>query len=160
MYFGQVTRYDILNSTNQLAKVMSKLSKAHMTAVKHLRCYLAGTTDFSITYKQGGFKLTAFWTQTGVTTWTTACRHPRLCSSWLILRSVSSPRIKHVALRYFFVEKLMREGRTSIQAEDQLADIGIKHLNKQRHRYFLKADQRGQGLKLRVLHHQRAKGVL
>ena len=31
-----------------------------MGAAKHLLRYLAGSTDFSITYKQGDFKLTAF----------------------------------------------------------------------------------------------------
>ena len=60
MYLGQVTRYDILYAVNQLARAMSKPSKAHMAAAKHLLRYLAGTVDFAITYKQGGFKLTAF----------------------------------------------------------------------------------------------------
>ena len=31
-----------------------------MAAAKHLLRYLAGTTNFVITYKRGGFKLTAF----------------------------------------------------------------------------------------------------
>ena len=31
-----------------------------MGAAKHLVRYLAGTTDFTIVYKKGGFKLTAF----------------------------------------------------------------------------------------------------
>ena len=31
-----------------------------MAAAKRLLRYLAGTVDFAITYKQGGFKLTAF----------------------------------------------------------------------------------------------------
>ena len=31
-----------------------------MGAAKHLLHYLAGSADFSITYKQGDFKLTAF----------------------------------------------------------------------------------------------------
>ena len=39
---------------------MSKPSKAHMGAAKHLLHYLAGTQDFAITYKRGGFKLMAF----------------------------------------------------------------------------------------------------
>ena len=60
MYLGQVTRYEILYAVNQLARAMSKPSKAHMAAAKHLLRYLAGTVDFAITYKQGGFKLTAF----------------------------------------------------------------------------------------------------
>ena len=52
-----------------------------------------------------------------------------------------SPRVKHVALRYFFVQELVREGRISVyyvKTEEQLADIGTKHLSRQRHRYFLK----------------------
>ena len=60
MYLAQVSRYDILYAVNQLARGMSKPSKAHMGAAKHLLRYLAGSTDFSITYKQGGFKLAAF----------------------------------------------------------------------------------------------------
>ena len=39
---------------------MAKPSKKHMVAAKHTLRYLAGTTDFSITYKRGGFKLAAF----------------------------------------------------------------------------------------------------
>ena len=31
-----------------------------MGAAKHLFCYLAGSTDFCTTYRQGGFKLAAF----------------------------------------------------------------------------------------------------
>ena len=60
MYLGQVTRYDIGYAVNQLARAMSKPSKAHMAAAKHLLRYLAETTNFAITYKRGGFKLTAF----------------------------------------------------------------------------------------------------
>ena len=60
MYFVQVTRYNILCAVNQLARAMSNPSKAHMAAAEHLLCYQAGTVDFAITYKKGGFKLTAF----------------------------------------------------------------------------------------------------
>ena len=60
MYLGQVTRYDIGYAVNQLARAMSKPSKTHMAAAKHLLRYLAWTTNFAITYKRGGFKLTAF----------------------------------------------------------------------------------------------------
>ena len=60
MCLGQVTRYDIGYAVNQLARAMSKSSKAHMAAAKHLLRYLAGTRNFAITYKRGGFKLTAF----------------------------------------------------------------------------------------------------
>ena len=37
MYLGHVTRYDILYSVNQLARSMSKPSKAHMAAATYLR---------------------------------------------------------------------------------------------------------------------------
>ena len=60
MCLGQVTRYDIGYAVNHLAQAMCKHSKAHMAAAKHLLRYLAGTTNFAITYKRGGFKLTAF----------------------------------------------------------------------------------------------------
>ena len=60
MYLAQVTRYDIMYSTCQLARAMSKPSKVHMGAAKHLLRYLAGSPDCRIVYKKGGFKLTAF----------------------------------------------------------------------------------------------------
>ena len=60
MCLGQVTRYDIGYAVNQLARAMSKPSKALMAAAKHLLRYLARTTNFANTYKRGGFKLTAF----------------------------------------------------------------------------------------------------
>ena len=36
MYFAQICRYDILYTVNQLARAMSKPSRAHMGAAKHL----------------------------------------------------------------------------------------------------------------------------
>eukprot|EP00903_Cladosiphon_okamuranus_P005795 g5742.t1 len=44
----------------QLARPMAKPSKVHLAAAKQALRYLAGTTNFSITYKKGGFKLAAF----------------------------------------------------------------------------------------------------
>ena len=58
-YLAQITRYDMY-SICQLARVMSKPSKVHMGAAKHLLRYLGETLDFSLVYKKGGFKLTAF----------------------------------------------------------------------------------------------------
>lgn len=46
------------------------------------------------------------------------------------IRTYSS-REQHVALRHFFIQELFGEGRTSlrnVETEDQLADIGTKHL--------------------------------
>ena len=69
-----------------------------------------------------------------------------------------SSRVKHVALQYFFIQELVKEGRIAVKyakTEDQLADIGTKHLSKQRQRYLLnQADQRIQGLKYRSLDDQ------
>ena len=51
------------------------------------------------------------------------------------------PRVKHVALRYFVVQELMRKARINIhnvKTEDQVADIRIKHLRTHRQRYLLK----------------------
>ena len=52
-----------------------------------------------------------------------------------------SLRVKHVALRCFFIQELVNEGRISIncvKTEDQLADISTKYLGKHRQRYLLK----------------------
>ena len=205
MYLGQVTRYDIGYAVNQLAWAMSKPSKAHMAAAKHLLRYLAGTTNFAITYKRGGFKLTAFsdanWGNNpdsgkstssyiaflsndpvsfklglqGLTAQSTmeaelvaaalTMKEAVFCSNMMkelgfgtrfdnvpvYIDNTStlhvagnqtySPRVKHVALRFFFVQELVKEGRISIhyvKTEDQLADIGTKHLSKHRHRYLIK----------------------
>ena len=58
MCLAQVCRDDTLYTANQLARTMSKPPEAHMGAAKHLLRYLAGSTDFSITYKPRGFQLT------------------------------------------------------------------------------------------------------
>ena len=58
--FPQVLRYDIMYAVRQLGRPMAKPSKIHMVAAKHTLRYLAGTTDFSITYKRGGFKHAVF----------------------------------------------------------------------------------------------------
>ena len=60
MYISQVLRYDIMYAAGQLARPMAKPSNIHVVAAKHTLRYLAGTTDFSITYKRGGFKLAVF----------------------------------------------------------------------------------------------------
>ena len=39
MYLAQITRYDVMYSTCQLARAMSKPSKVHMGAAKHLLRY-------------------------------------------------------------------------------------------------------------------------
>ena len=177
MYLGHVTCYDILYAVNQLARAMSKPSKAHMAA-KHLLRYLAGTVDFSITYKKRGFKLTAFsdanWgnipnngksiyshivflsnapvsskvAMQGLTAQSTleaelvaaalAMKEAVVCSNMmkelgfgtcfdcvpLYIDNTSTlhvagnrtyiSRVKHMALQYFFIQELVKEGRISI----------------------------------------------
>ena len=50
----------------------------------------------------------------------------------------SFSRAKHVTLRYLFVQELV-EGRHDHHPlrQDKLADIGVKHLNKQHHRELI-----------------------
>ena len=60
MYLTHVTRYGILYAIIQLAKAISKPANIHMGATKHLLRYLAGSADFSTTYKEGGFRFAAF----------------------------------------------------------------------------------------------------
>lgn len=48
-----------------------------------------------------------------------------------------SPRTNHIALGYFFIQELVEDGTITIRyakTQDQLAGIGTKHLNNQRHR--------------------------
>ena len=54
---------------------------------------------------------------------------------------IFSPMAKHIALRYFFVQELVKEGKVTIhfvKAEQQLADLGTKRLEKHRHRFLIK----------------------
>ena len=60
IYVSQVLRYDIMYAVGQLARPMAKPGKVHMVAAKRTLRYLTGTTDFSITYKRGGFMLAVF----------------------------------------------------------------------------------------------------
>ena len=60
MYLAQKLRYDIMYNSGQLARDTSRPAKVHIGVAKHLLRYLAGTTNFTIVYKLGGFKLTAF----------------------------------------------------------------------------------------------------
>ena len=62
MYLAQGTRYEIRYACSQLARALSKPSKVHMGAAKHLLRYLAGTKDFAITYKRGKFTLAVSYT--------------------------------------------------------------------------------------------------
>ena len=76
MYLAQVCRYDILYTIKQLARAMSTPSKANMEAATHLLRYLVGSTDFSITYKQGEvFNSRPFPTRTGEQTSKTGSVH-------------------------------------------------------------------------------------
>ena len=60
IYLAQISRYDILYSSNQPARATSNPSKAHMGAAKHLLRNLTGSIDLNITYRKGGKTLTAF----------------------------------------------------------------------------------------------------
>ena len=205
MYLAQVSRYDILYAVYQLARVMSKPSKAHMGAAKHVLRYLAGSVNFPITYKRGGFKLTTYTDanrggnpdngkstssyivmlangpisfKVGLQSLTaqstmeaeivaagTVTKESLFCRNMMMelgfterFRSVLvyidntsalhvagnktfSPRAKHVALRYFFVQEVVKEGKVIIhfvKTEQQLTNLGTKHLKKHRHRFLIK----------------------
>ena len=85
MYVSQVLRYDIMYAIGQLARPMVKLSKVHMVAAKHTLRYLAGITDFSITYERGGFKLAVFsdsnWANSPDNRKSTSCYLSMLCDA-------------------------------------------------------------------------------
>ena len=51
-----------------------------------------------------------------------------------------SARTKHVALRFFYIRELVKEETISthyVPTEDNLADIGSKHFNKQCHKFLI-----------------------
>ena len=81
IYLAQVARYDILYAVNQLARAMSKPAKAHMGAAKHLLRYLAGSTDFFIADKYGGFRLAAF----SDANWSNNPDNGRCTSSYIVM---------------------------------------------------------------------------
>lgn len=204
MYLAQITRYDIMYASCQLARAMSKPAKAHMGAAKHLLRYLSGSTSFSITYKRGGFKLTDFsdsnWGnnpdngkstsayiimmangpisfKSGLQSLTAmssmeaelvasalAMKECVFCSNMMkelgfkqqfeqvslhidntatlhvIGNQAYSSRTKHIALRYFYIRELVKDGAISlhsISTELQLADIGTKFLSKHRLRFLV-----------------------
>ena len=84
MYLGEVTRYDIGYAVNQLARAISKPSKARMAAAKQLPSYLAGTTNYhAITYKRGGFDLTVF----SDANWGNNSDNGKSTSSYIVFRS-------------------------------------------------------------------------
>ena len=60
MHLGQVSCYGILFATNPVARAMSMSSKAHMGAAKYILRYLAGSVNFSTTYKRGRFEIAAY----------------------------------------------------------------------------------------------------
>ena len=204
MNIAQVLTYDIMYATGQLARPMAKQGEAHMVAAKHTLCYLAETTNFSITYKKGGFKLATFsdshWANNtdngkstssyvtmlanapmsfrsglqGLTAMSTMeaelvasalamekavfcsniltelgfgkefAQMPVYCDNTATLHALGnrsfSSRITHIALRFFFIRKLVTEGKISIHyvpTEDNLADIGTKHFNKHRFKHLM-----------------------
>lgn len=70
VFLTQVICYDCMYAISQVAQGMSEPPKAHMAAAKHLLRYLAGTTNFSIVYKDASTSRRTP-TLTGATTRTT-----------------------------------------------------------------------------------------
>ena len=64
-----------------------------------------------------------------------------------------SPKAKQIALKYFFVQELVKEGGNVpihfVKTEQQLDDLGTKHLKKNRHPLPHQAHQRIQSLSRR-----------
>ena len=60
LYLAQCSRYDLCYAINQLTRACSKPAEVHMTAAKHALRYLRGTTDLSIVYKRGQFRMVSY----------------------------------------------------------------------------------------------------
>lgn len=201
----QASRYDILFDVSQLVRAMSKPSKAHLRAVEYLLWYLAGSVNFLTTYKQGGFKLAAYFDAN----WCTNSDNDKYRSSDIVMLTngpisvkvglqslttqssievkfvtaaltmkitmscfnmmvevgfkkglssvplcrnntstlhvtgnrIYSPRAKNVALRYFFVQDLVQEGKITIHCvntHNQFTDLGTNYLGRYHHRALIK----------------------
>ena len=80
-----------MHAVGQLARPMAKPSKIRMVAAKHTLRYLAGTTDFGIAHKRGGFKLAAFsdsnWANNPDNGKTTSCYLSMLCDAPIGLKT-------------------------------------------------------------------------
>jgi len=50
MYLATTTRPDIAYAASTLTRFRSNPGVAHWNAVKHLLCYLQGTTNYALTY--------------------------------------------------------------------------------------------------------------
>ena len=176
-----------------------------MVATKHVLRYLAGSVNFPIAYKRGGFKLTIYtdanWgrnpdkgestssyivmpangpisfkvrlqslsaqstMEAELVAAATARKESLFCRNMMMelgftegFRSVPvyidntsalyvagnitfSPRAKHIALRYLFVQELVKEEKVtihSVKTEQQLAGLGTKYLKKHRHCLLIK----------------------
>ena len=174
---------------------MSKLSKAHMGAAKHVLRYLAGSVNFPITYTRGGYQLTTYidanWrgntdngkstasyivmftnglisSEVGLQSLTfqstlkaelveaaTAMEESLFCRNimmelgftegfWSVPVYIDntsaldvagnrpfSPRAKHIALSYCFVQEIEKKAKVTIyfvKTEQQVADLGTKNL--------------------------------
>ena len=183
---------------------MSKPSKLHMTAAKHLLRYLKGNMSLALTYRTGCFQLTGFCDAS----WENNPDNGKSTSGYLFMmaggplslktalqsvtaqstmeaelisialaskeavylsnmmaelgfgklfhsipffvdntgalhiagNSTYSSRTKHIALRFFFIKQLVKEGRITIHhvaTTRQLADMGSKLLSKSTHRHLL-----------------------
>ena len=60
LYLAQCTRYDLCYAVDQLTRACSKPAEIHLTAAKHALRYLRGTTDLSIVYKRGRFRMVSY----------------------------------------------------------------------------------------------------
>ena len=101
MYLGQVSRYGVVFTVNQLARAMSNPSKVHMGVAK-LLCYLAGSINFSITYKREGFKLAAYSDET----WGNSSDNGKSTSSYIVMLA-NGPNTFKVGLQSLTAQSTM-----------------------------------------------------
>ena len=60
LYLARCTRYDLCYAVNQLTRACTKPAGIHMTAAMHAQRYLRGTTDLTIVYKRGKFRMVSY----------------------------------------------------------------------------------------------------
>ena len=103
MYLAPITRYGILYAVIPLARATSKPAKARMGTAMHLLRYLAESTDFSITYKQGSFQVAAF----SDTNWGNSPDNDSRSASSYIVTLANAPIIFKVGLQGLTAQSTM-----------------------------------------------------
>ncbi|CAB1096834.1 unnamed protein product [Ectocarpus sp. CCAP 1310/34] len=139
MYLAQILRYDIIHRTMLYDALMAfKSGLQSLTAQSTMEAELVAA---ALAMKEAVF-CSNILTELGFGK--EFAQVPLYCDNTATLHSLGnrshSSRTKHIALRFFFIRDLVSEGKIFIHfvpTDSNPADIGTKHLNKDRFQHLL-----------------------